>query len=274
MENQIRIPFLVYWSGTKCTLKCRDCCNLIPYMPQVSFDYLENMRDLFFLSSKVKVDRLQLQGGEIFTHPDVDKIISFAGELPIPIITLTTNGTVLLSDSTLEVLQKNSRIAITISHYECTTKQRDKLVEQLKEAKITYHIYEFNQGDSTWFRTGGPLQHEVSQTKLNHNFVNCLEKSCITMADGFLYFCGKARAIKMFHDVPDCNYDTVNVRAWRNGEDQSESFIRFMAAQNIPKPECAFCLIKRGEKIKPAEQMSRAELKEILAQLPQELYHA
>lgn len=269
MDNELRIPFLVYWSGTKCTLKCRDCCNLIPYMPQVSFNYLECIKDLVFLSSKVKVDRLQLQGGEIFTHPDVYKIISFAGELPIPIISLTTNGTVLLSDKVVEVLQKVSRISITISHYECTTKQRDKLVKQLNEAKIDYHIYEFNQGDSTWFRTGGPLQPAVSQTKLLHNFANCLEKSCITMADGFLYFCGKARAIRMFHNVPDSDYAAVNVRAWRNGQDQSGAFIRFMAAQNIPKPECAFCLIKRGEKIKPAEQMSMEELKGILAQLPQ-----
>lgn len=268
MNNELRIPFLVFWSGTKCTLKCRDCCNLIPYMPQVSFDYLECMKDLVFLSSKVKVDRLQLQGGEIFTHPDVDKIISFAGELSIPAISITTNGTILLSDKVIDVLQKISRISITISHYECATRQRDKLIQQLKEAKIKYHIYEFNQGDSSWFRTGGPLQAEVSQTKLLHNFANCLEKSCITLADGFLYFCGKAKAIRMFHKVADCDYAVVNVRAWRNGANQSESFIRFMAAQNIPKPECAFCMIKRGEKIKPAEQMSKEELKGILAQLP------
>jgi len=160
-------------------------------MPQVSFNYLECIKDLVFLSSKVKVDRLQLQGGEIFTHPDVDKIISFAGELPIPIISLTTNGTVLLSDKVVEVLQKVSRISITISHYECTTKQRDKLVKQLNEAKIDYHIYEFNQGDSTWFRTGGPLQPAVSQTKLLHNFANCLEKSALLWLTVFCIFAEK-----------------------------------------------------------------------------------
>lgn len=32
------IKFLVLWGGTKCTLRCKNCCNLIPYVKQVSYD--------------------------------------------------------------------------------------------------------------------------------------------------------------------------------------------------------------------------------------------
>lgn len=50
MKDSIR--FLVLWVGTKCTLKCENCCNLIPHAEQVSYDFIFGS-GLWFDSGKI-----------------------------------------------------------------------------------------------------------------------------------------------------------------------------------------------------------------------------
>lgn len=63
MDKKNIIRFLVLWVGTSCTLRCRDCCNLIPYMPQISYDEEEIFENLDYITKEIKIDTLQIQGG-------------------------------------------------------------------------------------------------------------------------------------------------------------------------------------------------------------------
>lgn len=60
MKENIR--FLVLWVGTKCSLRCKDCCNLIPYVQQESYNVNEIIDNLNYVTKDVKINLLQIQG--------------------------------------------------------------------------------------------------------------------------------------------------------------------------------------------------------------------
>ena len=54
MKENIR--FLVLWVGTKCSLRCKDCCNLIPYVQQESYNVNEIIDNLNYVTKDVKIN--------------------------------------------------------------------------------------------------------------------------------------------------------------------------------------------------------------------------
>lgn len=74
-KEKYEMNALSFWVGTKCTLRCRDCCNIIPYHSQTSFDIDLLISDLRKLLGICKINLLQIQGGEPFTHPQIKKLI-------------------------------------------------------------------------------------------------------------------------------------------------------------------------------------------------------
>lgn len=63
-QNPLQIDFLVLWLGTKCSLRCRDCGNLIPYSHDpVSFDMDMIIADMKKLSKVSSIRKMQIQGG-------------------------------------------------------------------------------------------------------------------------------------------------------------------------------------------------------------------
>ena len=159
------IPFLVFWVGTKCTLRCQDCCNWIPYIEQKSYDAKEIIKDIIYLSKKTNIKRVQLQGGEIFTHPKADLIIDrIAKKVKAEEISITTNATLKLKHNIIDVLKKHPKIGLTVSNYDCAKDQRTNFIKQLNDNNISYHLYDFCNNDNTWFKTGSPLTPERKKT--------------------------------------------------------------------------------------------------------------
>lgn len=127
MKDTIR--FLVFWVGTKCTLHCKDCCNLIPYLQQKSFDVDKIMDNLRYITKDITVEALQIQGGEPFTHKEIHKIIQGCAENKnINKIEIATNGTILPNKQTIDILKKYSeKVVVRFSDYECTQNKRTKI---------------------------------------------------------------------------------------------------------------------------------------------------
>lgn len=216
------IDFLVFWCGTKCSLHCKNCCNLIPYMKQESFNTQEILADFAFLANHCKIKVLQIQGGELFTHPDIGKIIANLAQYKIPTITLTTNGSIVPKEELLQVLKDNPNVAIQISNYDCIPQKRAKVIEVLEQNGIAYLKYDFMYGNGQWFDYGNVYQKRTSVAQAKANYKGCDEKFCLTFADGILYTCGKIRAINEIYGA-DMNANRsdyngiskVDIRTWR-----------------------------------------------------------
>lgn len=105
MKNRIR--FLVLWVGTKCTLKCRDCCNLIPYLTQKSYEVNDIVANIEYITENMDIEVLQIQGGEPFTHKDISKVIEIcAMNSKIHKIEIASNGTVMPSEEAINIIRK------------------------------------------------------------------------------------------------------------------------------------------------------------------------
>lgn len=212
-----QIQFLVFWSGTKCSLKCKNCSNLIPYIEQKSFDAQECINDLKKLLKYKKIKIIQLQGGEIFTHPEAAKFINEINKLNIDSISLTTNGTVIPKEEVLQAIKNNPNMTVTISNYDCAKQSREKLIKVFEEREIKYTIYNFAHKDNTWFKTGEDKEVFQSEEKGRQNYDICLEKYCLTLANGILYSCGKIMAINELYEVKNETSSMLNIRNLARG---------------------------------------------------------
>ena len=276
--NKPTIPFLVFWVGTKCTLKCKLCCNLIPYIAQESSNSDEILKDLEFICKNVHIQTLQIQGGEPFTHPNADKIIDFVGNLKnIDKVEIATNGTLQLKQNVIDALKKNPHITVRVSDYDCAKNLQDKIIKQLEENNINFYAYKFMYGNNTWFSTGGVNEtREENDEKVKKTYDICDEKGCVTYYNGKILTCGKIPAIKLLYNCEQHeSYDEVDVRQIRlayskpffdNKDFKLRKSIKlFYKNYHQFKEQCRYCKIT-GEKHPAAQQLTQNELKEILCQ--------
>jgi len=107
-EEQMEAPLAVELQiNTTCNLKCKHCCqadyvNVMPYK-QVKF-----ILDTLY---KSKVFEITLVGGELFLHPDIEKIIKLCCDKYYFATTIVTNGTLLKSS----LIKKLARFKDTLS---------------------------------------------------------------------------------------------------------------------------------------------------------------
>ncbi len=252
------IGFAVLWVGTKCSLRCRDCGNLIPFSGQESYKMDVIISDLKKLLEICKVDKLQIQGGEPFTHPDIDMLITVIDELDIPEIVITTNGTINIKQSTIDLIKKveHSNFSIIISTYNCVKEKQVKLYERLKSNGINVILYNFFNNDNKWVRLGDIIADQNDDTEIiKEKYKSCDFKICATLADGWLYRCGRGKVIIEVLGLEYGAFDCLNLRNI-SCSSQGAGMIREFIENKEPKVYCKYCLgTANSEKVIPAIQL-------------------
>lgn len=260
-KDEINIRFLVYWVGQKCTLRCKNCCNLIPYCNQHSYNAQDCIADLKKLTRVAKIQTFQIQGGEPFTHPDIDIFIDEIGKMNFDCIELATNGTVILNEKAIAALKRNPNITVRISNYKCNEKMRIKFIEQLEKERIKHSIYSFMYGDLNWFDSG-----DLNCTRQENNETvqkihsECQNKTCWTLANGKLTTCGKIPILQQIKkDFHINNYDEVEIRKIDDEEDLKNKLNNFIKHYFDFKEHCRYCLGTKT-KIKGAIQLDNKDI--------------
>lgn len=195
--NNIRS--LVVWMGTCCTLKCRNCCNWIPYIGNNKYGGQAIVDDLKYITESVHIGTVQLQGGEPFLYTDLDVVIKYvARNSNIDNIEIATNGTVVPTDEMCEVIKSiGDKIIVRISEYECVAEsKRLELIKKLKNYQINYSMYNFAFGNGEWFDSGEPNREAVTdKDEVWNTYYKCLNQHCWTLADHKMVCCGKIIAL-------------------------------------------------------------------------------
>lgn len=173
-----------------CTLKCRDCANLMQYykcpenlnIDEIIMDFNK------FLDSIDMLLELRLLGGEPFICKKLDEIINtFVDNEKIKRITIYTNSTLIPSDKVLNAMI-NSKVSVHMSDYgkvSCKKQQLDNILTQ-KNINHYIHVYE------NWYDLGGTEKRNYSEVKLRDLYRNCLMAKCYTFYRGKLYTCPRA----------------------------------------------------------------------------------
>ena len=184
-------PRLVLVMTTWCTLKCRDCNNLMacyekPYHLE-SDSLIEDVERV--LEGMDTLTELELIGGEPFVYPHLDVVLDrMLKNKKILFVSLTSNGTVVPREDILKRLA-NKRVRVELSDYGLPTQKLDEVAAVFDRWGIAYD----RNNDLSWVSPGGVEKRGKSVVQLAKEYQNCFSfKYCSTLLSGKIYHCSRA----------------------------------------------------------------------------------
>ena len=213
--TQLNIKYIDIMITEACSMKCKDCSNLMQYYkkPQNS--------DLKMLLSSVDkimncIDNLfefRVLGGEPFMNKEIGKIINHLKKFKkISQIVIYTNGTIIPKGENLEEL-KDPRILMDITNYGTLSKNHDRLIELLIKENIP-----FLTTIPKWTDSGRINYRKKTEEELEFMFKNCCTNDYLTLLNGKLYRCPFSANAMNLKAIPINNNEYINLEQENNVE--------------------------------------------------------
>jgi organic radical activating enzyme len=192
-ENKVHIFQTDVLVTERCTLACSHCNMFMPHFESPNhrtLDILKSDIDLFF--SKVDyVSVFHLVGGEPFLNPNIEDVIRHVVSnyiSKIDKLIITTNGTILPKQSTLDLLKSND-VILSVSDY--TDKLENiktkvlKVIETFKSQNINHYV----RTEIEWYDFGDlRIKKNLPTDELIKHFDSCTAPFR-GLNDGKFYYC-------------------------------------------------------------------------------------
>lgn len=246
-EDTLYVPRLVVVLGTKCSLRCKECNNLMPHFkPQMDLDADRIIDSLKILTDRVdNIYKCELIGGEPFLSKNLERVLEYTlNNSKIKKIEITTNGT-LIPNSTLVHMLKNPKITIRISNYGDLV-DKSKLIYFLKENMIQYVVLELGE----WVSPGGVFKRDKDFETIKKNYQACSSGYyCKTLYEDKIFSCARAASLYALGYMQEPEY--IQVEENFKSDDLKKFLVRSFSIA------CNYCDIANDEKIyvEPAEQL-------------------
>lgn len=230
-----------YIMGQHCTLKCKHCCEHVPYLKNKTFSSPEVIiSDCTKIASACEfIKYIELIGGEPFLHPQLAEVVKSLLELEnVGYIKIFTNGTVVPDEEMIRLLQ-NPRVVLNFSNYEGQVE--GKLAENIQEfrkiladKKVDYIFSE----SKTWTDWGNFDLRERTDEQTAYNAANCFCYNCHRVYDGILYRCPHQYAGVMMECIGYTQGEYIDL----NKTSPDELGMALEAFENLPFTEaCKRC---------------------------------
>lgn len=175
---------------TKCTLRCKECANLMQYYKKpydVDSDLiLESFHRMITYIDEI--DTVVLVGGEPFIYREISEIIEkVALSSKVHSIHIFTNGTIIPQENCIKALQ-NQKVQIIISDYGKVSRNKDKLVGFCVNNHINFYL---KNEDLYWGLVGNMEKRGRTSRQLQRQFGKC-KNLCRSILNGKLYYCPRA----------------------------------------------------------------------------------
>lgn len=145
--DAVYIPLAQISLTERCTLRCKKCAHGCNYVNNDVTDLplVEAFKSAdYFFKYTDYCEEFVLIGGETFLYKNIDKVINYIGEKyrnSINIFSITTNGTIIPNEKTLENCKKYNML-IRISNYEKQLhrlkERHEQLIGKLEEYGVSY----------------------------------------------------------------------------------------------------------------------------------------
>ncbi len=187
--RKLYIPYVELVVTTKCTLRCKNCANLMhryesPY--DVDFDtIIKSIDKITACCSEISIFRIL--GGEPFCNKNLKYIINRIPKPKVRHIVIVTNGTILPNDMELVDIIKKKNVLVEISDYSNYSYKKYEIINFFNENAIDYRI---NRA-SFWYDYGELKNYNRPENELKSQFTNC-KIICRSILNGCLYYCPRA----------------------------------------------------------------------------------
>ena len=129
-----------------CTLKCKLCLAYVPYYRTHTSMTILDMKKVLarYFSIVDEVEKMSVTGGEPLLNPQINdmllEIFKYSEQITKEII-LITNGTIALSDETLNVMSGNDKLKIIVNNYGTLSIYAEENYHKLCENGINAILY-------------------------------------------------------------------------------------------------------------------------------------
>lgn len=248
----VTIPRLVVVLTSRCTLRCKECENLMRHFKQPG----ELNVNLILLSLQRIINAVdilpccELIGGEPFLSNNLVTVLHFLlKQNKVAKIEITTNGTV-LPKAELVSLLKDKRICVYVSNYGNVIDQ-SRFISYMREHEIDLKILSQEQ----WIANGGTENRGRDDSALIQQYNKCLGgKVCKTLWEDKLFVCARAASLTAL----GCMGDEQALRIGTS-TDLREEIVYFLCGSRAKA--CDYCDRDSGTErmVQPAEQIENKQ---------------
>ena len=216
-KMKLDISIMDFNITTKCSLRCHECGSMMPfYSPEqqwtTTFEQFKSDLDKL-LKSVNCIHRLKLIGGEPLLVKDLDKMLEYAAKKKkIKTVEITTNGTILFSDSLLKTMKKyRKKILVVMSNYSSNKDLTNLKYSDIKQQLIINRI-DYLFPNHLWTERGEIYNRKRSINSLKKLFKKCWQRDCIALMDGKFHHCTRSIAIQRLTDFEFYDDEFIDIR--------------------------------------------------------------
>lgn len=253
LENEDMGMFSLDWVITeKCSLRCRDCANLMQYYESPNnYSVAELQKNLDrVLQITGKIFDLRVLGGEPFMNPDLKEILGkYLDDNRVINITLYTNATILPRDNMLKVL-KHSKVKCQISNYGGIVKNFDNFISVMVDNRIRYTVTEAG----LWQDLGKLENREKNEMEMKATFLRCECNNIPTLLKDKIYRCPFSAHGRNLDAIPDMEEDRVDLYG---SDEYIGKKLQYLLQEKTFDYACGYCNGRSGGSIEPAIQADK-----------------
>ena len=186
-KDSLKVNSLDLVLTEKCSLKCKNCSNLMQYYERPIDNDLEVLLESFdnFLSVVDYCYEVRMIGGEPLMFKNIYKVLEkILSKKNVGNIIIYTNGTIVPKGDKINIF-KNPKIYFKISNYGYVTRNVEKLEKVLDQNEIHY----ISERITTWQDCARVEKFERTEKVNKEIFGNCCVNETLTMLHGKLYLC-------------------------------------------------------------------------------------
>ena len=206
----------------KCSMKCRDCSNLMQYYEHPENAEMGQMLEMIDgLCEKMdEIYEFRVIGGEPFMHKELHTVVAHVAKKPnVNKVSIFTNATIVPREHQWASLT-HEKVYFFITDYQALSRNKSGLIAELDKRGINYVSEEANG----WTNCASLEKHNRTQEENEKLWQACCAKNLATLADGRLYRCPFAANAAKLKAVPDYKEDYLVVS--ETNREEIKTFLR------------------------------------------------
>jgi len=215
-ENSLYLRSVDLVITEKCTLKCRDCANLMQFYENprtYSTDFI--VTGLASLASKCDfIHEARIIGGEPFINKEIYSVLDIVCSYEnINKVVIYTNGMIPPNRQKLLGMASGiGKLIFSVTDYAELGRNLDKTIAIVEELGIPFRVHP----PEHWTDSGRILQYPTTNAEAEEKFAKCCGKNLYTLIGENLYRCPFAANAEQFGGVPFRSTNSVSVKGTRD----------------------------------------------------------
>jgi organic radical activating enzyme len=241
----------------KCSLKCRDCANLMQYFTHPKNVDFETMRIASerLLSLLDHCFEIRILGGEPFMNKELYRYIEIFDNFSSKYewIVIYTNSTIIPNNINIAAL-KNKKIIVKMSDYGNSRQKINEISKIFRDSGVYYFVNNVTQ----WQPSGILRDYDRSKTENSNILRECCVNNVPSLVDGKLFRCPYAGNLFTLSGIPFSCHEYVDLLNTNINDDDLKNEIHNIMTKVFLKA-CNYCggRPSTGASLPPAVQIDK-----------------